>query len=643
MLAANWIPSNPVKTLFPFYMTLLHDEKIQKERIEIISNKFKIKYGFDISFFAINKINKLAFDLGIVTELNDPIIVDLEKIDSKYLISETSSNKIVDNIELLLAEFIIFCKEDEIDHNIAESTLTKFLQRYDLDLLLEDKEIVNNENDVYLYFFVEFVKYIFKINKRLYKILIEICEGNMIRSQILNEDIDISCIYKNQQVYLDTPVVLKLLGYYGEYIKNEYCFLVKSWFKQGAYVNIFEHTLIEIENIFFVASRWVDNVEIDLSRSSQVTTYFREKGYSSIEVLEESNTIQSRLFDLGISVISIKYEEFAMFYENQDLIKQKIVEVYKLDSYSKYDIDNDYSDYIDYDVKSIFNTYLILKGQFPTKMVELKAIFVTTNTGIIRAVRNYHNEKYGQTIAPVLKDTFIGLIIVANNSSDRKEFINTSLIAYCQSAYKPSSQTKRVFINKVTELKDRREIDDKEYTLLKNTNEGIELIAEHTQGMNKEITDETVFTILAKIKERLIEDETKRLKDGYEKTKKENETEKEREKEKYEIEIKAEKGIRINLAKNEMKKRITWLYIWNFFTIIVFAGAALLNLLFSTMSKLINVNYGTIDIICTIILCVIPLINVYDMYKGNKRINGKILKMKAKVANKFMISVSDMR
>ncbi len=501
MLMTRWIPSRPMDAIMPFFLTLLYEEKIESvDSREELLIKFKDKFGFDINYFLVhNLLIKFCKD-GLCKRDNDKYKFDYQNIDKKFIIDSKITDNTHDDIEYLLSDFIKYCGDEEFNKNTAEKTLKEFLKNYDIEFIHSFESINSEVTDVYMYFFIEYVKNIYEKNAKAYSILVKICEGNMIKSILLNENVSTVDLYEGQLIFLDTPIVLKILGYYGEFIQKEYQYLVECWINQGVEIYVYQHSKVEIENVLNVAARWVEALNVDNSKTSETTKYFRKKGFTKEDVINELGNLEDNLSKNNILIYERIESREDFFTENEDEIRSIIVKIYNKSNPRYYYDSLQSAEYIDYDVKSIVDTYIIRGKKKVQKYSESKAFFVTNNLGIIQAINEYNNKHYPNTLMPVIKDTYIGMIVAANSQTQIDGFVEKNLIAFCYGAYKPTKDQLSKYTLKLDELRGKNEINEKQYFILKNHADIDELIAQKTLGYSEEITDHTIFEIYDELK-----------------------------------------------------------------------------------------------------------------------------------------------
>lgn len=507
MIKSGWLPDNIKDTFYPFFITLLYNEA-NTYKMENLSQKFEEKYGFSISHFILSYLLERAMRENCVEIQNDRIIILRDKIDKKLLIDEIQVDEENARIIDFLKDFVKSYDETEINLDKAFEILDLFLKRYDFNIISSSLDFSDDEQNVFMYFFIDYVRKIHNENTQQYNTLVSICEGNMIRSMLLNDNIEINNIYKGQCIFLDTPVVLQVLGFCGEYLEKEYKFLVSSWIKQGANVYVYRHTVLEIDEVLQTAERYVESIDIDISRSSKVLLYFRELRYKRSDVRQIIVQLNVLLKDNSILV----YEDIEIddrYSENEEEIKASIIEQYQKNA--RYERDYGNASFIDCDVRSIWNTYMLRKDNQVRKINEAKALFITNNRGIIAAVNNYNNKYYKLSLSPVIRDTYIGMLVVANNLSTTTDYVSRNLIAVCSSAYKPTTSIKQNYLKEVTELRKKSSITEDDYILLKNYPEVSDLLSQKTLGFTEDLSDAVIFEVLESIKIRIIVDEKKKM------------------------------------------------------------------------------------------------------------------------------------
>lgn len=571
MIKSGWLPDNIKDSFYPFFITLLYNEE-NTYKMEGLLQKFEEKYGFNISIFILSHLLERAIRENYVEIQDDKIIILRDKINTRLIINQTTVDEQNGKIIDFLNGFVKNCNETEINLDKAFEILDLFLKRYDFNIISSALDFSDDEQDVFMYFFIDYVKKIHNENVQQYNTLVSICEGNMIRSMLLNDSIEINNIYKDQCIFLDTPVVLQILGFCGEYLEKEYKFLVSSWVKQGANIYIYRHTMDEIDEVLRTAERYIESSDIDISRSSKVLLYFRELRYKRSDVRQFIVQLNILLKENSISVYdNIEIDE--CYSENMEEIKDFIIEQYKINA--RYARDYEKASFIDYDVKSIWNTYMLRKDNQVRTINGARALFVTNNRGIIAGINNYNNKYHKQSLSPVIRDTYIGMLVVANNLNTTTDYVSRNLIAVCSSAYKPTTSIKQNYLKEVAELRKKSSITEDDYILLKNYPEVSDLLSQKTLGFTEDLSDSVIFEVLESIKMRIIVDEKIKMQEELKSKDLQNQNDLEYVKTQTALQIKESelKRIedRINYAKKDYKKfhkKLSIIY-WGFYVMLI--------------------------------------------------------------------------
>ena len=226
---------------------------------------------------------------------------------------------------------------------------------------------------------------------------------------------------------------------------------------------------------------------------------------------------------------------------------------------------------------------------------------------------------------PIIKDTYIGMIVSASDPKKTEGFVQKNLIAFCYGAFKPSKKTIEKYIAKVEELRNKEEITEKQYFMLKNHSSVEDLIAQKTLGFSEEITDHTIFEVY----DGIIDEETKEiikekdleLVEMEEKHK--LEIEKIEEKHKIEIDEMSDKNLedteifykeKVEIAQKEFdgfKLKFKFYYSLG---IIIFLAALILKFIYID----IKVSKSVFNFILTSFLLLISIASILDLFAFGK-------------------------
>lgn len=504
-LKSRWIPNNPIETFTPYIIHLIRDKKLYSTQIEEIAREFEKFYEFSITSFLIKNVLAYLVKKGICKKDIFTYRFEISKLKPLDTINEAEQQEFVNNVNDLILDFIKYCGKPEIEYNDAEQVIIDFVKEYDSDLLFTENGLINRgDNPAHKFFWIEYLMEKMKSNNGEYRTVLKMCEGNIIKSLMFDE-VDSNNIYPDTKIFVDTPIVFRLLGYYGMYLQTEYEFLFESWKNQGGSFFIYEHNLEECVSILRTAEEWVESKEIDLSKTSDVCTYFRSKDYAKEDVAMELESLEKNLKKLGIKKYNVDFNEDNSFMEDSHQIREMILKQYN--KTATFDATDHTSKMVDIDAKSILYSFYLRKDNNIHSMREAKLIYLTSNSGIYIIANNYQKSKYGQSISPVQLDSFMGMVICLNDSRNIAKITENRIISHCYSAYKPSKALKESYNQKLIDMLTKDEISNEDYYLLKHHSIVTEQLVKGTCGVAANLNDETIYDFLNEVKIRLVEEE----------------------------------------------------------------------------------------------------------------------------------------
>jgi len=511
-MQTHLFPDDPSLTFLPFVVNTIIKRDINQVTYESFSKIFTDFNDFTLPFHIIKDIFEKMLEDKTLIKTTSSYEFNISKIKNKYkIIDDLELDTYNRNLNSLLVNFSEYIKDDTITTKELEDVILDFVKDNDYEMILNEfKEGNKNEDNVLKLYWIEFLKENIQSNSSDYKTVLNICEGSLIKSFIF-DDVDSTDIYKGTKVFIDTPILLKLLGYYGEYIQKEYEFLFISWKTQGGSFFVFNHNYDECCRILRTAQDWVEKAEIDITKTSDVCIFFREKGYSKEDVEIEIIKLRENLAKFGISEYKVDFNVNQVNMIDQQLIKNLIVDFYSIHSEYVYTYRNNIDDFIDVDVKSIVYSYYIRENNYVHTFKEAKLIFLTENKSLYYIARKFQQDTFGDTISPLQLDSFIGKIICSNNMNNIPYVAENRILSYCINIFKPTRSLKEAYATKINQMKINNEITNEDYMLIKNYRILNEELVKKTRGIPKNISNETIYYFIEKVRSDLVSEITRKF------------------------------------------------------------------------------------------------------------------------------------
>lgn len=635
MIASQWVPSNPIRAFLPFVYYYIETKKPSNISLEDLSKEFDRCFELHLPYALLRSILEYLKKNSEAT-LNDGV----------WNFSVREKNKttsLPDNFEKeikdLIEGFTLYIGKENIPAT-AEELISSFFKRYDYEVMSGLITQINDQDlNAYDYFFSSYIKELEKNNPKLFEFVIKISQGSLIKTAITSENLKHD-VLKDKIFYMDTKIIFRLLGYYGEYYQTEYKSLISILKKHGAKIYISCYVLMEIESILRGCVRYIESPDYQYEKASDVLRYFRSLKLTKIDIEIRLNTFERILKEeYGISIdrddaitkSNIKY------YEDYGRLKEILTSKY---SYANDEFAYVYDNGIETDVKSVLLAYIKRGNNSITLIKNAPLFFVTTNAKLIKSTMQYHMDEYGKTLSPIISDTLLGVIIY-NEDSALNEYSKLKLLAHCNEFYKPTAKQRQDFIKQVETQYAEGKINNNDVFLLKHYELIDDVLVRQLRANDFNINDDCVFDALDEIKrettkdvvasfERKLSDQNKKHMEEIDKIKKNSKEEMEAsnlEHEKYKQDL-------YELDLKKYKKLITPLYYSiSVIIMVIFVVATILQSVFQQTWDI----KAIIGLVCTVLLLIFNVIQLAIQFKKKTILMYFIKKKGDKLKEKYSI------
>jgi len=507
----------------PFIATLIFKNKIEyieECRVIEICDKFYSEFGLNIPFHPMISILNKCKKRGLLKKKHGKFYPV-----NKYINKLEFTNEVVKfqkEFDLILNDFIRYSKmgyKTDITNTEATDLVLNLLQNNDIEILFSK----NNEKmfpDLRLskkykkhnFILNKYITSLHEKNQEYFNYLNNISLGHIIASSVLFDEYDWSeDTVKDCDFYIDSPIILRLLGASSSELSNATEGLIKSLLLSGAKLKTFKHIHDEVYEILDNSLNYIDSIYYDPLKASKAIHFFKQEGYKRSDIERFINKIDYILEKYKIS-IEEKPKYLEEKYQIGDDILKKIIE----ETFSSY---NPYFDKVQYekrtmrDVDSISAIYRLRKNRNPRYLRQAKFIFLTTNGGLAIANKKYcfEHDKENELLA-CLTDVFVGTILWMHTPVCFKNDNKKKLIAQCYASIQPDPQLEGLLLNEARKLKDSDQINDNEYMLLNTTYVTKDLLSEKTLGDPAAFTPKIASEIIEEIKKEYQKDLLNKLK-----------------------------------------------------------------------------------------------------------------------------------
>lgn len=497
-----------IEIFLPFLATLIKNKGYSEIIVEQIAMDFEEEFGLRIPYQPLVTILNKAAKKGIIKkEFGKYIPITAEVL--KFHFSDISDRQLRKQNQILDA-FIDFCKskypEESMDKTKAEEAFLGYIKKYDLEIIFASQkksvlsEIKPPKQNLFL--ISKFIQEVAISFPDLFDFLIEITTGFILASTI-TYDLDFKKFegkLRKINFYLDTQLIFRLLGV--EHIeRKQACIdLFNTLRKQGANLFLFHHTYAELIHLLEIAKKWVQTPDEDPTKESLVLRYFRSEGYTVQDVQRFIDVeLDKILKSFSIKVTDApKANEMIEYNIGETKLKEIILKKYHLSECI--DLSKDYT--IQKDIDSIAAVNKFRKGFKPRNIKQATDIFITTNSALALASREYEFSEFKDYffIPACLTDIFVGTLIWLNSPIELKNLNRQKLIADSYAALRPNSIFLKRLSDESEKLLKTGRITDDEFYLLRSSPIVQEMIVEKTLGEIENFKPQTPLEVLEEIK-----------------------------------------------------------------------------------------------------------------------------------------------
>lgn len=520
LMESRLLSQDYLSTFLPFIATLVLKKKYETIDIGVIVQDFKDEYGISISRAPMQSILSKAVNTGLIFHSQDgrylPDILEMQKIS--FLCVQSKS---ISEIEIVINAFTNFVAEK---HNIsigeseAVNIFISFLDEYSPRTIsgeydnAESEQFASNKN---LYLMGEFIQSTI-LKDSLFDTIRRISMAYLI-TIALTYDEPVETRTKELSdltIYLDTPIVLRLLGLQTEELQLAYKEMFQN-FKSAINPTfmIFQHTFDEISGIIADCANWIDNASYNPTYANQALLNFVKRKFSKTQVELYRSTLESKLNEMDIQIDYNEYYNLVHKSAQIDVeaLERKLISVYTKNN-PDYDIIKNKTT-INYDLRSIENIVKLWGTKSSNSYNHLGYLFLTSNSTLAYICRKFTSEYWWDEKnhkSPCITDYYLGTMVWLSTPADKVESVSKlKLIADCSAATTLSREVMERFSYELEKLQQERGIKNSDYLLLrkfayeKNYLQNLTLNEE--TSFKDDILEQLLEDIKADIKKPLIE------------------------------------------------------------------------------------------------------------------------------------------
>jgi hypothetical protein len=302
-------------------------------------------------------------------------------------------------------------------------------------------------------------------------------------------------------VYVDTPIIVELLGLLDDAREEAASELVKLLQDLGARIACFSHTLQETENLLTASSQILSAGSIEGRRVNEIVSYAVSRGLGRTELEMKAATVEDTLHDLGLTVRD------APDYRVQTTCDEKRMEevLQSVVGYARPETRQ-------YDVKSLAAIWRLRNGHSQRHLESARAIFLTSNESLVRASAEFFGETPNGFEVPVCTlDSQLATVAWLKKPMAAPDLPKRQIVADCIAALEPGKRLWERFLDVVEQTHEAGGVTEEEYATLRYTVSARRALVEETLGDDHALAVGSIPEILRRAKESMTQETQNRL------------------------------------------------------------------------------------------------------------------------------------
>lgn len=286
--------------------------------------------------------------------------------------------------------------------------------------------------------------------------------------------------FKRTTLYLDTSICLRALGHEGDDARKATSQMLGLATSQGAQLACFDHNVREIRGILDGAKAALRRAPGAESAMRGVATHFRDSGGTPADIDLALVSLESDLRSLRIPIVStpshtreLGVDETAL----EDRLQRHV-------GYRE-------TKTLLADLSSLTAIHRLRSGASGPHLETCRAVFITSNAGIVSASRAFFNSGKHEWPLVMLDHTMATLLWVKSPSA-APDLPRMQVIADCYAAMSPSGHLWSLISTEIDRLDQRGEISEDSIAMLRYSHEAEQALMEVTLGDPSRVSEQNL-------------------------------------------------------------------------------------------------------------------------------------------------------
>jgi len=476
----------------PFLADILEEldtETINKTDLQkVFNDRFKIITPLG----ALNSLLVRAKNLGLLVKNNKQYFVQFSKVNELTNQSKFRKTEIKNSIKNIVECLISFSKEEfgeDISYEFAEESIYNFI-RANISIFAENidggipKTKTKIKNKQYL--MACFIKYIHEQKKSLIPDITKIVKGTLLANYLTFADkTSQKTKFNNITIYLDTPIVIGLLGWDGPTRKKSLHEFLELIIDLNAKVKIFDVTAKEIKGIFSFWAETLQNKKYD--KLHEMTRQL----FNSREVTPEQINTESILLESNLNGMGIEIDTHFVLKNSFCCDESKLKKFLSRVGFKK----------TAHDITCVSRVFNSREGKSINSLSEKFSVFITPNKTIEDVTsRFFKNEIEKNSIQIVASEKWLATFLWLKHPDHFASLPFDMLLTDAYTALNSDDVFWNSFLKRFKYLKTKGNITDDDFNLVRWNNSLFNMVQHASVIGGDDIAEDDIYAIVEEIK-----------------------------------------------------------------------------------------------------------------------------------------------
>jgi uncharacterized membrane protein len=482
-----------------------HDLISLKELQSIIESSF----GIRIPQGALKTILNRSKKKGYITNSHGALYRNLAAIPDDFELLSHQTLAIQRSIIARLIKYARAHHTYELSDVEAEKSLLSYLQEKIVPILqtaLDGKPLVIETQGVpyHEYILGNFLIHLEKEDPVGFSQIETITKGQMLASLLFLPDLNkVSKKFDDLTVFLDTQIILRLLGLEGVGFQEPCLELIGVLQGMGVHIACFKQTFDELHGI-------LDALENSLKTPSHVRT----KAFS---VMEFALSHSWRASDIQVfkGELELKLKKLRVYVREKPdhSVPLSVNETKFAQTIAKHLVGQS-QEAQNHDLDCCTSIHRLRSGQLKFEFETCRHIFVTSNNTLVRAASEFFINEYERFTIPVcITDHTLATLAWVKNPEVSADLSKKMIIADSYAAIRPSRDLWKKYLSEIDRQREIGTITDDQFQLLRFNLAARNALLETTHGMADAFTEGTVPEVLERVQKNITRDLEGQLKE----------------------------------------------------------------------------------------------------------------------------------